>query len=707
MAGRRAGRRTRGRCDQPRVGFDSTGVGPSHTEAPSPPALRPMPLLLLALALQQPPAAAAQPDAPPVARIAVTPAQPTVTAGDSLRLVAQALDASGRPTEARVLFNLAGGFFEGAVSRDGWVTGGSPATMVVAVSAVQPGRPPVTERIEVRVVAGPAVRVAVEPRLGTLVAGQSVPLAAAGLSAQGDAGPAAVMWRSANPAVARVSPAGVVTAVGAGKTTLTATVGGASATVPVEVVGGTVSRATLTPSSTRVRQGDVVRLAFSATIGGVPRTSLSPVYTMSGGNGQIDPDGRFVAYAEGTYVVQATAGPATASTIITVTERDVGQQFELLGKVIRSRFTTEEVWVHPNGKVAYLGSGSGGDVAYVIDVSDPANPTVVDSLVTNTRRVNDLMTDAEGTILVHTREGASDRKNGIVIYSLEDPLHPKKVSEFTETVTAGVHSSFVYRDPTTRQLNVFLTNDGTGALHVVNLDDPANPKELAVWKTPRVDAGRSLHDIDVQDGLLYGSWWNDGLVILDVGNGIKGGSPSNPQFVSQYKYDLDKLYKRVELKGGPGYIRGTHTAWRHRDYVFIADEVFSAGFRQEGRSELEQAWGRLQVIDVSDITQPRAVAWWEPDYGGVHNVWARADTLYVGAYNGGFHALDISGELRGDLKAQNRSIATFRPSAPDAHVPNATMTWGVVVKDDRIYINDMNAGLFIGRITPKPGRIVP
>jgi hypothetical protein len=380
-----------------------------------PPPRRTKPFLLLALALQQPPAQATQPDAAPVARIAVTPAQPSVVAGDSVKLVAQALDAAGRPTDARLLYNLGGGFFEGTVSRDGWVTGGSPATLVVTVSAVQPGRPPVTERVEVRVLAGPAVRVAVDPRLGTLVAGQSVPLSARGISAQGDAGTVAVMWRSADERVARVSPAGVVTAVGAGKTTLSATVGSASTTIPIDVVSGAVSRATLTASSTRVRQGDVVRLNFSATIGGTPRTSLTPEYTMSGGNGQIDPDGRFVAYAEGTYIVQATAGPASASTIITVTERDVGQQFELIGKVVRSRFTTEEVWVHPNGKVAYLGSGAGGDGAYVLDVSDPANPRVADSLVTNTRRVNDLMTDADGKILVHTREGASDRKNGIVI----------------------------------------------------------------------------------------------------------------------------------------------------------------------------------------------------------------------------------------------------------------------------------------------------
>ena len=666
-----------------------------------------MAFYLLPLVLLQQPAAQAPAGPAPVAKVVVSPGKPTLAAGDSLKITGTALDADGKPTEARILYGLAGGFFEGAVTREGWVKGGSPGTIVAIVSAVQPGKRPVVERVEVKVVAAAPTRLAVTPRIGALVAGQVVPMTAKGISAQGDAAATPAAWRSADPRVARVGDDGIVTAVGAGKTTLTATVGGVSSSIPVEVVAGPVARASLTPSASRVRQGDVVSLAFSATVGGKARTDLSPIYSMSGGNGQVDADGKFVAYGEGTFVITAVAGPATASTTISVTERDVGKVFELVGKVVRSRFTTEEVWVHPNGKVAYLGSGSGGDVAYVIDISNPADPKVVDSLLTNTRRVNDLMTDAEGKILVHTREGASDRKNGIVIYTLEDPLHPKKVSEFTETVTAGVHSSFVYRDPKTKQLNVFITNDGTGALHIINLDDPAKPKELAVWKTPRLDAGRSLHDIDIQDGLLYGSWWNDGLVILDVGNGIKGGTPSNPQFVSQFKYDLDKLYKRVELKGGPGFIRGTHTAWRHKNYVFIGDEVFGAGFGGAGGSELTQAWGRLQVIDVSDILNPKSVAWWEPDYGGVHNVWARADTLYVGAYNAGFHALDVSGELRGDLKAQNRTIATFMPHDEKAKVSNATMTWGVVVKDDLIYINDMYAGLFIGKIKPKPGSVTP
>jgi hypothetical protein len=110
---------------------------------------------------------------------------------------------------------------------------------------------------------------------------------------------------------------------------------------------------------------------------------------------------------------------------------------------------------------------------------------------------------------------------------------------------------------------------------------------VAQWKTEaRPDAGRTLHDIDVQDGLLYGSWWNDGLVILDVGNGLRGGSPSNPVMVSQFKYDLNALYRTVEADGGPGFIRGTHTAWRHKNYVFIADEVFPSSGVQGAKGKL-------------------------------------------------------------------------------------------------------------------------
>jgi hypothetical protein len=434
---------------------------------------------------------------------------------------------------------------------------------------------------------------------------------------------------------------------------------------------------------------------------------LTPAYTLAPGAGMIDPDGAFVGYEARAYTVTALLGRHSADATVTLRHRGVRRPATVVGRLPRTRFSTEELWLHPNGRNAYLGSGSGGDVMYALDISDPAHPVVTDSLVSNTRRVNDVMTTPDGRFLVHTREGAADRRNGIVIASLEDPAHPKVISEFTEGVTAGVHSAFVYRDAR-HGTHVFLTNDGTGAMHVVNIDDPAHPREVAQWRTPRADAGRMLHDIDVQDGLAYLSAWNDGLVILDVGNGMRGGTPANPQLVSQYKYDLNALYGEVEAAGGPGFIRGTHTAWRHRNYVFIADEVFPSSAVQGAKdASAYRAYGRLQVIDVSDLANPRSVAWYEPEYGGVHNVWVDGETLYMGAYNAGFRAFDVSGELRGDLRAQAREIVHVNTADMQGHEANTAMAWGVVVRNGLAYVNDLNNGLWIIRIEPGPSQGPP
>src|SRR5690606_37867996 len=143
---------------------------------------------------------------------------------------------------------------------------------------------------------------------------------------------------------------------------------------------------------------------------------------------------------------------------------------------------------------------------------------------------------------------------------------PKPIAEFTEGMEAGVHSAFIYRQAPFGT-HVFATNDGTGAIHVINIDDPAKPREVARWRTDRPGDGRTLHDRDVQDGLAYLGYWHDGLVSLDVRNGVAGGSPANRQLVAQLKGARSALYRDVAATGGPGFIRGTHTAWRHEDYV--------------------------------------------------------------------------------------------------------------------------------------------
>jgi hypothetical protein len=658
--------------------------------------------LALLLSLAALPAAAQQPDTSSAAgRLEVSPARLELAVGDSLRLSAKAYDTTGKTLPDANIFFQKQGLAAAEVDSTGMLRAGGIGDVHVLVTALVPGRRPILRQVDVNVLPSAAKRIEIGPHAARMVKGQRTPLVARVFSAEGDERYDSVRWTSSAPAVARVSGSGMVEARGPGKATLTAAASGIKAATEIEVASAVPASLTLEPAQAKAATGDVIRFrAVAKDASGKTIERVVPVWSFGPGQGEIDAEGAFVAYEPGTYSVTAALAGRSVSAPVTVKRREIRRSAAVVGSVVRSAFATTEVWVHPNGKVAYLGTTLGGDRVYTIDVSDPANPRIVDSVQANTRSINDIMTDKAGKVMVFTREGASDRKNGIVIATLDDPLHPKVVAEFTEGVTAGVHSAFIYTQPK-YGTHVYLTNDGTGAIHVIDINDPAHPRQVGLWKTPRADAGRVLHDIDVQDGMLYASYWHDGLVILDVGKGIRGGSPSKPELVSQYKYDLDSLYRQVAEHGGPGFIRGTHTAWRHGNYVFVGDEVFgneSASALFKGQPT--RAYGRLHVVDVSDISKPRPVAWYEPEYGGVHNVWVAGDTLYVGAYNAGFKAFDISGELKGDLRAQGREIADYSTSDPKGFIPNAPMTWGAVVKDGLAYVNDLNSGLYLIRLEP-------
>jgi hypothetical protein len=658
------------------------------------------------LCLASAPSSEAQGQAPAVARLRITPAVRTMVAGDSLRLLVEPVDASGKPVSGvTIRFNAQGGRFQGSVDSLGWVRAGTPGTIPVAIVATVAGGRPLVERVEVRIEPGPAARIVLAPMVSKLLAGQRLRLEATVLTATGDARTGAVAWSSSNPAVVRVSD-GLMTALSAGRATVSARAGGVQSNVELQVVPSSGVTVQLSPERTQARQGDVVRFALRVTdAAGASLTDLTPAWSFSPGQGAIDEDGAFVGNDPGRYQITANLGVLSADAIVTLQPRDVRRSATVVGRLPRKAFYSSEVWVHPDGRHAYLGTTLGGDRIYAIDISNPGAPVITDSIVANSRSMNDVMVTDDGKWMVFTREGATDRRNGIVIASTADPAHPKPVSEFTDGVTAGVHSAFVHTQPK-HGTHVYLTNSGTGSLNIIDINDPLKPRRVGEWKSRETRAGRSLHDIDVKDGLAYVSYWSDGLVILDVGNGMKGGSPSNPVLVSNYRYNAESLYPGAAADYGPGFISGTHTAWRHKNYVFIADEVFPP-VAPTGTWDVAsiRAYGRLQVIDVSDIEKPKSVAWYEPEYGGVHNVWAEGDTLYVGAYNGGFHAFDVGGELRGDLKAQGRTIVELMPFDANGVVPNKVMTWGAVVKNGLVYVNDMISGLWIVRIEPKP--IVP
>ena len=654
--------------------------------------------VLLALVQQPAPPPTPAPPRPPasvIVRAVVQPAEAGILVGDTLRLQAVGYDSAGREVPAKVSWFASGGFFEGSVDSTGLVTAGATGTVAVtAIVRAQSGGRSATAFGRVTVLPQPATRLVVSPAVNRLYVGQSLALDAAAYATNDDRRYDEVRWTTDRPSVVAVTPDGRITGRAPGQATLSATAGRATWRQAVTVVPNPVTQVVLEPGEIEVRTGDVVTLKFTARTAARVVADARPEWSLSPGGGSVN-DGAFVAEEPGTYRVFATFAGRTAEAVITARPRDVRRPTTLVGR-LPLKFSAAEFWLHPDGKHGYITTI--GDRAYAIDLSDPSKPAITDSVVVDARAINDLMTTEDGKFGVLTREGASNRKNGIVVLSFEDPAHPRQIAEFTETVTGGVHSTYIYKG------YVYLTDDATGSMRVIDIRDPYKPRQVARWETPRSPAGRMLHDIDVRDGLAYLSYWNDGLVVLDVGNGIKGGTPENPRLVSQLKYDLNTLYRDVEAVGGPGFIRGTHTAWRAGKYVFVGDEVFSAKPRPTeggGVIGLGRAYGRLHVVDVSDLANPKIVAHYEPKDGGTHNVWVAGDTLYLGDYQGGLRVLDISGELRGDLLRQGREIAHVVTGDKQGTPPNAANAWGAIYRDGYIYVPDINSGLWIVKVDSK------
>jgi hypothetical protein len=598
-----------------------------------------------------------------------------------------AIGQDGSRVDAKPSRWLTAPFDSAAANEDGTVTFFLPG--VIKVGAVINGK---TGFASVTVKPQAAARIEIDAPRSALTIGASIALSARAFVTSGD--PLAnvpYVWRSESPSVATVDAGGFVTAIAPGIATIRASAGSVSATTTLRVVAGTVQRLAVQPATASLRTGDVGH--FTASI--LPRSAAqtSVRWSVSGAGASIDADGVFVAERPGNYVITAAAGDRAASSFVGVVPRNVQRTLEVVGRTPAEEFQTLEQWIV--GNYAYVTSALAGRL-WVYDVSNPAAPVKVDSLAFDARILNDVSTTADGRITVISREGASNRKNGIVFLDTSDQAHPKVVSEYTDTVTGGVHSAFIDGH------YVYLTDDASGSLRVIDFRDVKSPREVGRWAPDRkiqmfkrvegeeFAGGLMLHDIQVKDGLLYAAWWRDGLIVLDVGNGLKGGSPENPVFVSQLRFNYHELY-------GDGWLAGAHAVFRYRNYVFVGDEVFPAQFDLSSRDRIP-VQGIVHVIDISDIAHPRRVATYDVPESGAHNIWIEDDVMYMGYYNGGARVVDVSGELRGNLYRQGREIARLWTGDPKGWRPNLPFCWGAQPHRGLVYFNDINTGVWITRL---------
>ena len=166
--------------------------------------------------------------------------------------------------------------------------------------------------------------VTVSPATSRLTAlGATVQLTATVLDQNGQAiAGAAVTWASSAAAVATVDGAGLVTAAGNGAATITASAGSASGTAAVTVMQAASSVVVSPAEATLTVLGDTLRLAAEAfDANGVAVADVQFSWESSDSAvATVDTSGLVTAAANGTATITASAGAASGTSAVTVTQ---------------------------------------------------------------------------------------------------------------------------------------------------------------------------------------------------------------------------------------------------------------------------------------------------------------------------------------------------------------------------------------------------
>jgi len=479
-----------------------------------------------------------------------------------------------------------------------------------------------------------------------------------------------------------------ILAIQEGNTVITANFDGVTDKIDLHIKKNPVTELNLISDNSNVTTGDVVNFSITALDKKGNKLRDIPVeFSFTGksfdksnlASGLILEDGRFVGDIPGKYIISARVGNITSSKIINVFPRNVKREVIGVGEGLVSDKHTSDFWVFEGadgGDYAVTGTWGADGKAYFWDVSNPSDLKKIDSVQVDARTVNDVKVSQDSKICVISREGASDRKNGIILIDVTNPRDVKIITEYTKNLTGGVHNVFIDNN------HIYALSNGE-RYYILNIDNPLKPIEVGMFEVGK--EGQAIHDVWIENGIAYSSNWRDGVYLVDVGNGIAGGSPSNPVSFGNYSYDSGAHHATFPYKS-----KSTG-----KFYTVLGDEIFPKGVNPNGTNETA---GFLHFVDFTDTKNPKEVAKYELPTHGSHNFWIKDDILYVAMYTGGLRIVDLSGDILGDLYKQGREIGYLLTGNPKGYIPNDTMVWGAQLYKGHVFYSDFNSGLGAAKV---------
>lgn len=405
---------------------------------------------------------------------------------------------------------------------------------------------------------------------------------------------------------------------------------------------------------------------------------------------------------------------------------------------------TFDLQVSPDGKYAYTSHQQGFSI---LDVHNPTRPRVISrvrharDMTTNRHIVQSQYIDVSGDLLIVNQEGQTNQPTpyvgGIRLFDVSDPTAPRETGFFETdrqrsegeprpvgptTVRRGgrgVHGFWIHHDPYGRGKFAFLCTSSLGyygnIVVIVDVNDPANPREVGRWWYPgqgpgeahlrvpnQIDVSRPLpdvwvfaHELTTHEDRCYIGYRDVGVVILDISD------LTNPRKIGETNWTA--LPDRQGNTHSVGVVVPKHGG-RARTIV-VTDEIGTCPY------------GWLHVIDVSDEERPQQISEFKlplneranctpPDRPGrrfsIHDVDSliRGDIVHSAWEEGGFWAIDISDPSR--PKSAGYYIPPVRsdspPSSRSGHADD------VFVLDNGLVFGSSSdrgaGGLWIMRHTP-------
>ena len=278
-------------------------------------------------------------------------------------------------------------------------------------------------------------------------------------------------------------------------------------------------------------------------------------------------------------------------------------ELNVVGKLNYNLFDGEnvtDVWAY--GNYAYLGTFDDQICSldttgvHIVDISDPSDPVKVGFIPAKpgTRNNDVKVTHIDtrhftGEILVASNEGcgspflprlhANGRggpsgQGGVAIWDVTDPTKPRALKQ--NFLDFDVHNTFLYQQGQNAYMLV-VDDENIQDLTIVDITKPQSPKVIAVtgqqdWPADIAaefgdTAAAFLHDVWVQDNIAYLSYWDAGLVLLDITD------PSTPVFLGDSSYSNPDPLSGV-FPAGDGHV-AVPSADGSR--VLLGDEDFAAG----------------------------------------------------------------------------------------------------------------------------------